>query len=62
MRLNGSNIKFNRLAYYGIKVDLIGLILLSVFDKWIKAGMSFGQILLLQGIFGLFILIKCIFV
>ena len=58
MQLNDSNIKINKITYYSMKIDLIGLILLSIFDKWIKAGMSFGQILLLQGIFGLFILLS----
>ena len=29
----------------------------NIYDKWVNAGMSFGQILLLQGIFGLFILL-----
>ncbi len=57
MNLNKKNIRFNKLTYYFIKIDLIGLMLISIYDKWVKAGMTFSQILLLQGIFGLFILI-----
>jgi MFS family permease len=57
MTLTINNIWRNKLAYYLIKVDLIGLILIAIFDKWTKNGMSFSQILLLQGVFGLFILL-----
>ena len=58
MNLSRKNIWKNKLAYYSIKVDLIGLIIITIFDKWINSGMSLAQILLLQGIFGLLILLS----
>lgn len=57
MALSERNIWRNKLAFYLLKVDLIGLILFSIYEKWQQAGMSFSQILLLQGLFGLFILL-----
>ena len=58
MNLTKENIWKNKLSYYSMKLDLIGLIVIAVYDKWVKSGMSLAEILLLQGIFGLLILLS----
>lgn len=47
----------NKIAYLVGRVQWLGLAVPSIFVIWIQAGMSFADILLLQGLFGVVILL-----
>jgi MFS family permease len=57
MEINTQQLSRNLRAYYASKVDILALTVVGIITLWLESGMTLGDILLLQGIFGLFVML-----
>jgi MFS family permease len=55
--MNSRNLRINTFAYFYSSIGIPAIIVVSVYHLWINHQMTFSQILLLQGLFSLFIII-----